>query len=246
MALGLFITITATPAVAKNSNPGVLPPGSTPKGLTYGEWSAQWWQWALGILAEMNPLLDGTGEFCDVDQSGSVWFLAGIFGDTGGTNVRECTIPPGKMLFFPVINSVWITTCLNEPRTQDEIRPLVAPFIDAATGLAVEVDGVPLQNLEQYRVESPLFCTPLDLYGIETAEDLEAADICPAGESVPVCYTPNPDELFGTYDGFGPAMADGYWIMLAPLSVGEHTIQFDARSGDFVLNITYYLTIGRE
>ena len=43
---------------------------------------AEWWKWALGIPAAENPILDETGEFADVDQSGSVWFLAGNFGGT--------------------------------------------------------------------------------------------------------------------------------------------------------------------
>ena len=39
-----------------------------------------------------------------VGQSGSVWFLAGIFG--GGSATRTCAVPAGKALYFPVLNSV--------------------------------------------------------------------------------------------------------------------------------------------
>jgi len=225
-------------------NPKVIPPQASPNGNTYGEWSALWWQWALGIPFEQNPLLDESGANAGLNQSGSVWFLAGNF---GGTSDRCVTLPTGKKLFFPVINNFWVTTCQGEPRTKEGIRPLIAPFIDAATGLAAEVDGVPLQNLAQYRVESPLFCTPLRLFGVETAEDLEAAGFCPPGESDPDCSAlPNPDEHFGTYEGFGPGMADGYWIMLAPLSAGEHTVRFTAASGEFSLDVTYHLTVVDE
>src|SRR4051812_1041314 len=36
-----------------SQNPNVHPPCSKPYGLTYGEWSAKWWQWMQAIpLAE--------------------------------------------------------------------------------------------------------------------------------------------------------------------------------------------------
>ena len=242
VAMGLFITTNF--GIAQNRNPGVLPPVSTPQGHSYGEWSAQWWQWALGIPGdEEHPLLDTTGEFCHVGQTGSVWFLGGTFG--GGPPIeRSCTVPVGKMLFFPIINSVWITTCVGEPRTKDGIRPMIAPFIDNAMGLAVMVDGEDLQDLGQYRAESPLFCTPLALYGVYDAEDLEMFP-CLEGSDPNCSELPNPEEHFGTFEGFGPAMSDGYWIMLAPLSVGEHTLHFSASSMPPLVSsdVTYHLTV---
>ncbi len=53
----------------------------------------------------MNPVEDNTGKFCGLGQSGPVWFLAGTF---GGTVERTCTIPAGKALFYPLVNSIWI------------------------------------------------------------------------------------------------------------------------------------------
>jgi hypothetical protein len=169
-----------------------------------------------------------------------VWFLAGNF---GGEVTRTVTVPAGKGLFFPIINQSWVTTCITEPRTIEGIRPLVAPPIDAATGLACEIDGVPVQNLGQYRAESPLYCSSLAILGVYTPEDLEA--FCPPGESNPNCLDlPNPDEHFGTEEGFGPAMSDGVWLMLAPLKRGQHTIHFQATgAGDFSLEVTYHLTV---
>ena len=45
------------------------------------------------------------------------------------------------------------------------------------------------------------------------------------------------------------AVAAGYWIMLAPLPVGEHTIHFTASVdnplfGQFEVDVTYHLTVG--
>lgn len=85
-----------------NPNPGIIPPHATPHGQTYGEWTAAWWQWALSIPADRNPLLT-SGEFCGEGQSGPVWFYAGNF---GWDEEKFCTVPKGKALFMPVYN--WI------------------------------------------------------------------------------------------------------------------------------------------
>src|SRR5437763_11387933 len=78
-----------------NQNSGIHPPCSSPYGLTYGEWSARWWQWLLAIPPNVNPNFDGTSldpdvatvNDCAQGQSGPVWFLAGTF---GGPAERAC------------------------------------------------------------------------------------------------------------------------------------------------------------
>jgi len=194
---------------AGNPNPGVLPPNSSPNGSTYGEWSARWWQWALGQPADVNPVLDTDGEFCKQGQAGPVWFLAGTF---GGDADRSCTVPTGKKLFFPLNNTVCIATEPGE--TAKEMRACAKKYADEVDvgGLAAEVDGVPIQQLEAYRAASPVFDVTL-----------------PA------------DNVFGVpADIYGPAAADGYYLMLAPLSRGEHVIHFSATG---FLDVTYRITV---
>src|SRR5262249_10337841 len=77
---------------------GIFPPGSEPYGLSYGEWSARWWQWLLQIPATTNPNLDSTGAHCTEGQSGHVWFLAGSFGTLPSPIIRNCTVPAGRSL----------------------------------------------------------------------------------------------------------------------------------------------------
>lgn len=220
----VLLILTATIASAKNLNPGVLPPNSHSFGMTYGEWSAAWWQWALSIPVDENPLLDPTGENCDVGQSGKVWFLAGT---VGGSVERECTVPVGKAIFFPIVN----TEC-------DDVAPFPPPFpqppflaecaqffIDHATVVEVTVDGVPLQNVDMYRVQSPPPSFTIDL----------------------------PDNnIFGVPGPVsGSAVSDGFWILLAPLSKGEHIIQFRGvlsfpepeLNFTFETEVTYHLTV---
>ena len=101
-ALAVILAMAANLALAGNTNPKVLPPNSAPYGKTYGEWGAAWWQWAVSFPYEVNPVYnDPTGAFAGLGQSGPVWFLAGT---SDATAVRTCAVPPGKALFFPIIN----------------------------------------------------------------------------------------------------------------------------------------------
>jgi len=74
------ICATAAPVLAgagNQGNPGIIPPHAKFRGKTYGEWSAEWWRWALSLPTTAHPLLD-TGD-CSEGQSGKVWFLGGTF-----------------------------------------------------------------------------------------------------------------------------------------------------------------------
>src|SRR3972149_2756089 len=101
--LGFMVLVPmAAQAESSNPNPGVLPVNSNSYGMTYGEWSARWWQWALSMPVDKNPLLDTAD--CSKGQSGKVWFLAGTF---GGSVERKCTMPAEKAILFPIINAEW-------------------------------------------------------------------------------------------------------------------------------------------
>src|SRR6476619_7983139 len=105
--------LAATPARGANPNPGVAPIKSSPNGKSYGEWAQAWWTWATSIPADQSPVLDATGQFAGVGQSGHVWFLAGtIF---GGTFERDVTVPTGTSLFFPALNAIfWAPNDLDD------------------------------------------------------------------------------------------------------------------------------------
>src|SRR5213594_853400 len=80
MLLVLALSPTTRTAHASSSlGPDVFRPGSSPYGVSYGAWSARWWQWALSIPKATNPILDTTGANCAQAQSGPAWFLAGTF-----------------------------------------------------------------------------------------------------------------------------------------------------------------------
>jgi hypothetical protein len=219
--------VTSWTVDAKNENPGVLPPNSKPHGKTYGEWGAEWWIWATEQPSENNQLLDPDGSFCTVDQSGSVWFLAGAFTDPEGGPVvveRNCSIPAGKSLFFPIANGLSFAPEFGE--TEEEIRADVANDLVGIYDLKASVDGVELQDLDSYRAASPGFVLPVPEGGLLNEFGLDAGDR-------------------------DPAVSDGWWIMLTPLPKGEHEIRFSFRSvfaepDDPDLDVTYHLIVGPQ
>lgn len=213
--LMLFVTSVAS-ADEGDNNPRVLPAHSRPLGLPYSEWAAEWWKWVTDIPAEFNPQLDESGEFSDLGQSGNVWFLGSSFGF--GTWERECEVPAGKAIFFPIVPAVFWAP--DDGQTEEDVRLLANEAIDGVDLLECTIDGVSLTNLENYRAESPAFTLP----------DTLLVDL-----GLP------PGDRF-------PAVADGYWIFLSPLSKGEHLIHIRMHIADGPFagsehEITYYLTV---
>ena len=189
--------------------------------------SAQWWQWALSIPTPENPLIDRTGRNSVVGQRGFVWFLAGVFGGQPPTVTRTSSVPEGKLLYFPVINSVNVDTpnvCgqgANRIPVKD-LRAMSAAAIDAAANLSVTVDRIAIKNLR--RVKSEVFEIALPENNV----------------FIPLCAPlPVPAGIYS------PAVDDGIYVLLKPLPLGHHTLHFHAESPAGVLSqdVTYNLTV---
>jgi hypothetical protein len=132
----------------------VISPESNPYGASYAEWTARWWQWALSIPLENNPINDISGKNCAVNQSGPVWFLVGTL---GGIAERHCTIPSGRAILFPVLNHGGTLADSPTVKSEEELLTLATTEMDIISDLEVRVDGVKLGGLERYRVRSPIF-----------------------------------------------------------------------------------------
>ena len=150
-----------------DDEPDFFAPHSEPFHKKFRKWSAEWWQFILSFPSAENPQFDDTGARCAVGQHGPVWFLAGTL---GGMAIRTCAIPEGKALFFPVLNlaDINVTT-----QAAEELRAEIAGFIDNATDLSVEVDGEPIEKLQEkpgkFRVKSVVFDVTLpadNLFGL--------------------------------------------------------------------------------
>jgi hypothetical protein len=136
---------------SNNLNSLVFSPDSNPYGVAYAEWVARWWQWALSIPAEKNPVTDTTGENSTINQSGPVWFLAGTL---GGVVDRTCTIPAEKAILLPILN---YGGTLIDSQSEEELLAYATQEMDIDINLDIVVDSLKLNDLRRYRVRSPIF-----------------------------------------------------------------------------------------
>jgi hypothetical protein len=159
-------------------------------------------------------VLDATGEQCAVAQEERVWFLAGAFSSDPVT--RDCTVPAGTALLIPVINEFYCALAGDPPEQQTEAyaRAEVSDVEDTASDLIVTVDDRTVSRLTYE--ESEVFSVVL-----------------PA------------DNLFGLPEGtlLSPCADAGYYALVPPLSVGEHTIRIEGTFGTFSVDVTYHVTV---
>lgn len=219
MLIGFILTVVSLypAAQADTTNPGVFGIDSKPYNLTYGEWTAKWWQWLLSIPQDSSPAVDETGENCATNQNGPVWFLAGT---TGGSAERTCVVPAGVAILFPVINSMCDYASYPTVKTETDLLACARADNDQAINLQASIDGTSLQNLEKYRIQSPLSN---------------------------ITYPEN--NIFGASSGSTKMISDGFWVFLEPLGDGEHEIHFSGETASnptlglnpFATELTYHL-----
>ncbi|WGJ16112.1 hypothetical protein QEV83_07675 [Methylocapsa sp. D3K7] len=211
---------SSTVATADSQKSRAIDPNTVIAGRTFGDWSAAWWQWALSIPVSSHPLFDN-GD-CTTGQTGQVFFLGGKFnpGTANATAKRQCTVPNGKNIFFPIVNAVDV---FPDPKLGDTInsfRKANQDTIDGTTKLEADLDGRRLDDLGILRFQSTVFDFVVpegNLFGL------------PAGADA-------------SYIG----VDDGVYVMLKPLSPGSHLLHF---TGTFTvpsagsLNITYQLKV---
>jgi hypothetical protein len=229
VTFGMMTSATMSPA--QTSCPQILP-----NGKIYEKLAADWWKWAFSFPTSINPLFDETGAQAYLGNQGNVFFLAGVF-NVSGAATRTITVPAGKPLFFPILNIEWDNVLFRPPYLGGPIIPppqpnplsvpelyaLAADSIGLTTELHATVDGCAIPNLFSYRAKSAPFNFTL-----------------PA--------TDNIYQFFGVdiSGAVAPAVTDGYWLLLAPLPAGNHTINFGGTTGppvNFTLDITYYITV---
>lgn len=225
--LTLLAAVTAMTLQAGNlafagdeGNPQILAPSFS---AVYSILSVAHWKWTYSIPADNHPLLqDGNVDLSQYQPPGPIWFLGGSFAavpsSDGGyvaTADRTGTVPDDKALFFPILDAE-ASVAEGNGTKYVQLRDTAISEIAPATGLACEIDGKPIKHLEQYRFQSPLFV-----------------------------WGPLPaNNLLGFATGtVSPAVSDGYFLLLYPLSPGKHTIHFTGGVPGFTLDITYHLTV---
>jgi hypothetical protein len=244
----LAAALALTMAPATGSAQQVITPDNAQAetGMTYGEWSAVWWQYVLSksVSNPDNPLLDPTGVGCKVDQPNSspVFFLVGSLGNSPVTR-NECTVPGGKVLFFPLVNAFDVHVPGDGLDTPELVRQDLLAVFGRTTELHASIDGVPVGvNLFSFGACAGGDPACASAFSITfTGNNLFVGS--PAG----IGRRGAPQLRAGIY---APAVADGFYLMLAPLLPGAHTIKFGGQ-GSFAgspssQEITYNLVVKKR
>jgi hypothetical protein len=216
----------------------ILPPKENFRGMSYGEWAAEWWKW---LLSSKSP---------DYSKGDPVLFLRGAFdyeqvGEQrrpkrklhyDRTGDKKIQIFEGTAIFFPVIEAEF-----NEEHpdpdyrgavitTEAKMRYFARRDIDEGGPMGATIkkgNGTPakiVDDLKDYRAESPLF-------------KLTVSDGSPIKDYLEVLLPKD-----GTFD----AVADGYWILIRSLPPSDepYQIHFEAKGrGDYSNSATYDITV---
>ena len=177
-------------------------PVVSPSSVSYPHWAAAWWKWGMELpwatsAGTSHPMIDTPMFDVTQGQQGEVWFLGAPFDRVA----RSCTIPPGKFLFFALLNAE--CSNLEDPpflaHEAEDQAAIASYFADHIVKLFCEIDGMPMPNLAAYRFVSPQ-----------------------------IAFRAPTPWIFGEQGGMGTSVGDGYYLMLKPLDPGHHTIRYGA------------------
>jgi len=230
LILAMMIVVISLSGSAKaNDDNYRFEVNSSPYNIPYSEWAGKWWQWYVSVPKTHSPNnLDYpnhiANQTCSVfqDASSPVFFLFTPYVEEKVAD-RTCDIPAGKAILLPIVNAEMDT---GDPTlTENSTKGL----IDTATSgnnnavISIKLDGVTLDfNQDQkYRVLTKPFSITLPENNLWEEK-----------------------EEPGTYTG----VAEGYFLFLKPLSMGNHTLYYEAGTGEpnpnqYAQSVTYHLIV---
>mgnify|MGYP001099972438 CR=1 FL=1 len=218
----LAVVVMLLGGVLNPARAGILAPDGTYAGRTYNDWNILSWQ-----VAYATPIVGGDHPYFSGGSLGTfdgVSLLAVPVGLVDDALTVDLTIQEGTALFIPVIgvsSSVWEAP----PFHGDDEASLQAnsqAILDQATGILAEIDGVSV-DITPFRFVTPLFS-----------------------------WGPLPaDNVVGAPEGtISDAAAAGYYLLVLPPAVGEHTIRVAAALGGdfegFGFNTTFRIQVVPE
>lgn len=167
--------------------------------MTYGQWTAKWWQWVFSISAGVNPITDKTGRYANANQpSDNVWFLAGNFAaEDKEFPKRKCRVPSNRAILFPVVNCEANQLEYPHLKTEQDLINYVSNDEDSIVQKECFINGeaVPVTRVRSDPPVFPLTIVKDNFAGIKST-------------------------------GYTTAAADGYWVFLKPLPKGRYAIRF--------------------
>lgn len=187
-----------------------------PPGATVaGQTIAEWTtHWWQWAFAQSSP----TDAFTDATGAhANINQSAPVFflaGTATGAATRAFHVPANHHILLPLVN-VELSELEVGPATEAELRQQVNDIVGAIDSLTATIDGVSVANLFSHRESSPLFS-----------------------------FTAAASNPFGVAAGSsGNAVGDGYYLMLAPLGLGTHTISYGGGASSFGFSTLTDVTI---
>ena len=197
----------------------IYPVNSNPYGIPYSEWSQKWWQWILSIPINKNPNYENPDKInwlINQDLDSDVLFLFQRNTDypsieTGNNWTLE--IPKDKAIFTQISSGIYDygdrqTNPTLDQTIRSEIDNELKKVISSNNNAFIKVmlDGNVIfyigptdeSNKLKYRTQTGFFNISLPENNMW-------------------------DEIPGTYRAF----AEGYYLMLKPLSTGLHQLHYE-------------------
>ena len=181
---------------------------SSPYGKSYQEWMEDWWKWYVSVDKLHSPnfegLIDGHEQVeCSYNQniSSPVFHLWFINPDRGQIVEESCNIPQGKAVAVPIDLGLMD---YNDPKvdvkTEDNLARIVKESNIFPNEFDITLDGTPLNftNDESNRVSTDLFNVTLPENNIWYDTAVESLS----------------------------SVADGWILLLKPLTPGEHILKY--------------------
>jgi hypothetical protein len=215
---------------AQGTDTRVYAPNELILGMTYGDWSAAWWQFYLQIpnVNNSHPFVAATDTSCNNGNqpAGPVFFLSAVGSQSSSPPqvVRNCTVPAGSPILVPIINNE--TSNLEINGGDADLRTAAfAPFpLLTPPTMSVSLDGTSVGSLSQFRFESPVF--PFTAPSPITNFFFYTKTVSASSSRSPL------------------SVSDGYWIAIKPLAAGPHTLSFSASlPGIININMLYHLNV---
>jgi hypothetical protein len=230
LLVGLYLTIIGIGTSFGSQDDDVrFEVGSSPYNIPYKDWAAKWWQWYVSVPKTHSPNnLDYPNHIqnqsCSVlqDPSLPVFFLFTPYVEEKVAD-RTCDIPQGKAILIPIVSGEMDTgdPTLRENSTKG--------LIDSATSgndnavISVKLDDTPLDfnHDQKYRILTNPFEINLPEHNIWEEK-----------------------EKPGKYTG----VAEGYYLFLKPLAIGNHTLYYEAGTGEpnpnqYAQSVIYHLNV---
>jgi hypothetical protein len=224
-ALVVSLTSMASAQAAESNRSPVYGPHAHPYGSSLQGWAERFWQRVMDVPLDHNPLADPTGANCAQGQPDSqVWYLSVAFAPTT-TAVRSCTVPRHRALVIPMASYLNDYPC-PDPSFQPAPGQTLEQFLTAGANQVIDpideitltIDGTPVTGLLNYRSTTHLFTFTGDA-------SLQATDSCITGKRQ-------------------PGVADGYTVVVKPLTTGVHSIVFTTHNtAGLARSFSYTITV---